>query len=77
MQLYTFKLIYFLSLQFSTPAYAVEGTIGPLPVTFLTYIIESIDNKDHNIRLYYDNTAEVVNDCITVMLISTSLGCGI
>lgn len=29
------------------------------PVTFISYNIQSVDGKSHQVELYYDNTAEV------------------
>ena len=49
--------IHSFSLQFSTPA--VWDYIYKFPVTILTYDVRSLDGKNHTVRLYYDNTAEV------------------
>ena len=46
--------------QFSTPSIV-------LPITFLTYTIECTDNQAHNIKLYYDNTAEVTRNSILIV----------
>ena len=46
-------------IQFSTPAYVVPGQLPYLPMTFITYEVASIDNQNHQVKIYYDNTAEV------------------
>ena len=45
--------------QFSTPAFAVPNQLPYLPMTFITYDVATTDGKDHKVKLYYDNTAEV------------------
>ena len=51
----TDHLYYFM--QFSTPA--VWNYLYSFPVTFLSYYVRSVDGRNHTVRLYYDNSAEV------------------
>ena len=52
-------LIFARCLQFSTPSFTTPGQPPYLPMTVITYDITTIDGKNHEVKLYYDNTAEV------------------
>jgi hypothetical protein len=49
-----------LTLTFTTPSAAITAdTIPILPITYLTFDVEAIDNQtSHKVKIYYDNTAE-------------------
>lgn len=47
-----------LTVKFSTPAMADGDNPVTYPLTYISYKVDSIDDKTHNIQLYYDNTAE-------------------
>jgi hypothetical protein len=50
-------------MSFMNPLLPEDLMVFSRPVTYLTWDVNSIDGKKHNVQLYYDNTAElVVND---------------
>jgi hypothetical protein len=51
------------SLMFLTPALPHDPDMLARPVTYLTWSVRSLDKRQHEVSLYYDNSAEiVVND---------------
>ena len=48
------------SLSFMTPFLPDDLMVFSRPVTYLTWRINSIDGKEHEVAIYYDNTAELV-----------------
>jgi len=48
------------SLSFMTPFLPDDLMIFSRPVTYLTWRLNSIDGKEHEVTVYYDNTAELV-----------------
>ncbi len=51
-----------LTLTFMTPMLPSDLDVFSRPVTYLTWVVSSIDSKKHSVSLYYDNTAELVVD---------------
>ncbi len=49
-----------LSLSFMTPLIPYDLMVLSRPVTYLTWQVVSIDGKQHDVQVYYDNTAELV-----------------
>jgi hypothetical protein len=49
-----------LTLTFLAPLLPSEIELISRPVTYLTWEVQSIDGKTHNVALYFDNTAELV-----------------
>ncbi|MGA2497780.1 MAG: DUF4965 domain-containing protein [Tepidisphaeraceae bacterium] len=47
-------------LSFMTPLLPEELMIFSRPVTYLTWQTAAIDGKEHDVQIYYDNTAELV-----------------
>lgn len=48
-----------LTVTFTTPLIPSSLDLLSRPVTYLTYEVQSIDGKQHNVQIYYDNTAEI------------------
>ncbi|HIQ21275.1 MAG TPA: DUF4965 domain-containing protein [Planctomycetes bacterium] len=48
------------SLVFTTPLLPEDLDLMARPVTYLTWTVRSADGRDHEVALYYDNTAELV-----------------
>jgi hypothetical protein len=48
------------TLTFLTPAIPYEINLLSRPVTYIVWDVKSIDSKEHEIQIYYDNTAETV-----------------
>ena len=48
------------TLTFTTPALPTDLELLSRPVTYLTWTAHSIDDRDHAVKIYYDNSAEVV-----------------
>jgi hypothetical protein len=52
-----------LQLAFTTPLLPDDLDLVARPVTYLTWKVQSVDHRQHEVSLYYDNSAElVVND---------------
>ena len=49
-----------ITLTFATPLLASDLDVLSRPVTYLTWQVESTDNKQHAVSLYYDTSAELV-----------------
>ena len=49
-----------LLLTFLTPALPNDLDNASKPVTYLTWEVVSTDNKEHDVKIYFDNTAELV-----------------
>ena len=47
-----------LDVMFFTPAILENITLLSLPITFIEFTVRNTDNVQHEIRLYYDNSAE-------------------
>jgi hypothetical protein len=47
-------------LSFMTPLLPEDLLVLSRPVTYLTWRVSSLDNAQHDVQLYYDNTAELV-----------------
>lgn len=48
------------TLTFRTPLLPRDVDLMSWPVTYLTWEVHSIDGKEHDVSLYYDNTAQLV-----------------
>lgn len=51
-----------LVLRFTTPTIPTDLDLLSQPVTYITFTVTSLDGEEHSIKLYYDQTAEVVID---------------
>lgn len=49
-----------ITLSFLTPDLPHDLDVLSRPVTYLTWTVRSLDGKQHRVRLYYDNTGELV-----------------
>jgi len=49
-----------LTLIFMTPTLPNDLDLAARPVTYLTWHVTSVDKKQHEVSLYYDNSAEIV-----------------
>lgn len=49
-----------LQLTFTTPALPHDLDVLARPVTYLTWVVKSTDGREHDVALYYDNSAELV-----------------
>src|SRR5512133_1412609 len=49
-----------INLSFMTPLLPEDLMVFSRPVTYLTWEVASIDDKKHEVQVYYDNTAELV-----------------
>jgi ubiquinone/menaquinone biosynthesis C-methylase UbiE len=50
-------------LSFQSPNLPNNLELMGLPVTYLTWLVRSVDGRDHSVEIYYDNSAEpVVNE---------------
>ncbi len=54
-----------ITLTFMTAAFGHDIELLARPVTYLTWDVRSIDGKEHEVGLYYDNSAELVVNRIT------------
>ena len=49
-----------LQLVFLTPVYPYDLELVGRPVTYLSWTLSSIDGREHEVQIYYDNSAELV-----------------
>jgi len=48
-----------LNVTFMTPLIPTDYDLLSRPVTYITFDVASLDGKQHNVQIYYDNTAEI------------------
>ncbi len=51
-----------ITLSFLTPDLPHDLDVLSRPVTYLTWTVQSLDGRQHRVRLYYDNTGELVTN---------------
>ena len=47
-------------LEFLSPVIPTDPNLFSEPASYITWIVEAIDGKEHDVSLYYDNSAELV-----------------
>jgi hypothetical protein len=58
-----------LTLTFITPLIPSSLDLLSRPVTYLTYDVVSIDGRQHNVQIYYDNTGELVVNSVSEQVV--------
>eukprot|EP01118_Nematostelium_gracile_P012026 TRINITY_DN4337_c0_g1_i2.p1 TRINITY_DN4337_c0_g1~~TRINITY_DN4337_c0_g1_i2.p1 ORF type:complete len:685 (+),score=200.62 TRINITY_DN4337_c0_g1_i2:45-2099(+) len=58
-----------LNVTFTTPSLTDDYDLLSRPITYITFVVTSIDGKSHSVQIYYDNTAEVAVNTVDELVV--------